>query len=870
MKSPAKSFQDLLIWKKTYQFVLSIYGLSKKFSDSEIYGSTFQDDKGGLSPSKLRLPALRFAIVLSSGILACRLFPHSRLFLLLFLILSAILYLIFRSRRVGKIFAQLSLYFLVAAAGFLLLLFQNQLRQHLGSGLPAPGDRVAILGHLTGPPWEERSYSFLERVRFPFQVEAQKKATNSSWERVSYSLIVSAPADSGTVLGGDERLALLARLRRVRGYANPEGFDYREYLAGLSISGEAFVEAPEDMHRLEGSATLSSDLFNPQQWAYRLRAKIFGFHEKLYPDQEASAVASALLIGTREQVPSQVREDFTLSGTVHVLVISGLHVGFIAVPLYLFFSLLLGRGLTASLFSLAGVFLFALVSGARPSVMRAAVMCSFALLALPLQRKRALLNSLAAAFAVLLLYRPDWLFDIGFQLSFTAVTGIGLLTPLLETRFRYRKWWSNPFKRYFVQLILASFSAQLAITPLVAYYFFRVTPSAFIANLIIIPLACFSVVTGFIADLAAFLFFPLARWISVMTAVSLKIMIASASFFSGIPRASIEVSPPDFFDIACFWIVLFLGAELFSVSGGPKMGKIIVVSLVWINYHIWGGVLALTREDMLVRFLDLGPGSNVAVLHLSDGKTVLVDPAQRGRGSLSVMKRVLVPYLTRYSKRNIDWLILRGTEPGEIRWAWDMIDNLRTEALILPSAKTRNTLYLQFLEYCQDKKITVIFAAAGDTLISGLTKIYYFKPGECVKEISNPDNKYYFPLLPVVEHCGRRLILSGKLSAAELKKILACDFDLKCRALEWPEALFHSPNENLAGEFLNLFQPAVVIVPSLPDGADKGRLGAFERKQAEEVRWLETAVTGAVEMRFEKEGLLFQSEREESFSEEYN
>ena len=325
---------------------------------------------GGLDQGRPRLPALGFATLLAGGIFFAKLAPSLWYLQLLLVAASSVLFFLFRTRRQSVIFAELTFCFLVTASGFLLFTLQERFKQLKPSHLPTQGEDLVLVGTLVGVPWETRGYAAAPLLHFPFQVEAYREADSDQWVKAHCRIMVSVPGGRDLELSGNERLAMIALLRQPRGYANPGGFDRRNFLAGRGIAAEAFIESPEEIAKLESSVSGSARLFDPLYWANGLRARLFGFHREFYHEKGVQEVASAMLIGAREQVPYPLREDFALSGTIHVLVVSGLHVGFIAGAAYLLFSLLFGRGLATSLISVFVVLLFALISGGRPSVMR--------------------------------------------------------------------------------------------------------------------------------------------------------------------------------------------------------------------------------------------------------------------------------------------------------------------------------------------------------------------------------------------------------------------------------------------------------------------------------------------------------------------
>lgn len=813
------------------------------------------------SPGRNRLPALSLAALLALGIYSAHLSGYLWVVPSVLLAASVILYLFLRSPGLRAYLVQLSVFSLVVLCGFFLFYLHKQERQHILSKQPSVERHVGLTGHLLGPPWKTRAYGLGDRLHFQFQVEAQREIGSSGWEQAGYRIIVTVPDSLGLRLSGNESLAFPAFLQQVSGYANPGGFDWREYLAANSIVAEAVIEAPGEIERVSSSRSLLSKLFDPSRLALDLRSRLYDFHEKLYPPGGVSEVASAMLIGARQQVPRILRDDFVSSGTIHVLVVSGLHVGFIATVVYLLFSLISGRGWTTSLLSVGAVFLFALTSGARPSVLRASIMCAFVLMALPLQRRRVVLNSLAAAFAILLLFRPDWLFDIGFQLSFAAVSGIGLLVPGLEERCHARTWWQNPVKRWFARLVLASIAAQLAITPLVAYYFFRITPIAFIANLFMVPLAGMAVVTGFIADLAGFVWLPLAKIAATPAALILKAMIYLARFFADFPAAYFDIASPRVMDIFFFWLVLYVGSLM--LTSRRRAGRLVLVCLLWANFHLWAPFFENRTDELLVRFLDLGR-AQTPVLHFPGGVTILADPAGRTGYRSRATRDVISPYLLRHSGRKIDWLLLRGKPDARYNWAWNILNRFEVNGIIITEPENPTRFFARFLSVCSSRGVPVRLATISDTLHQGKAELFFIGVSRTAFDEAEITRKTDPGLIPVVKHNGRRFFLAGALSRGEVIEFNAGTDEIRADVLEWPVSLTARGSVDIASRFKEIVRSEYVIQPVKNAYGELDYYSLDLSGVSEKFRPLVTSHYGAVSFR-SKEGLLWLSTERAGF-----
>ncbi|NQT76008.1 MAG: ComEC/Rec2 family competence protein [Candidatus Omnitrophica bacterium] len=208
---------------------------------------------------------------------------------------------------------------------------------------------------------------------------------------------------------------------------------------------------------------------------------------------DSGAFLRAILLGDRSELPRAVQAAFKNSGTMHILAISGLHVGIIAsVIIYLLKFLRLGRN-PAYIFTILFLIIFSLLTLSRPSVVRATVMACVFLIGMLLGRRVDVYNSLGAASLFILLKNPKDLFSVGFQLSFLAVLSIICFAP----RFmRLARQDTNFYiKRYLYTPLAVSISAWLGTFPLILYYFRIITPVAIVANIFIIP-ALFALLVG--------------------------------------------------------------------------------------------------------------------------------------------------------------------------------------------------------------------------------------------------------------------------------------------------------------------------------------------------------------------------------------
>lgn len=340
-----------------------------------------------------------------------------------------------------------------------------------------------------------------EYLRYDFAVEQWIRG-DSSGSISGLIHLYLAKGDSIALEIGD-KVYCNDSFRRVAQPTNPAVFNYSEYLRRSGIYGQAFV-------RMDQLKIIS----------HQLPTKIPGFlmsvrrrcaevlHLVITSDREFQ-IAEALILGIRDYLDEEVKSAYASVGAIHVLAVSGLHVGIIYMVLLFClkpFRLLDHGNYIVFLGLIMGIWIFALLTGNSPSVMRAATMFSIISLR-EISKKRAnIYNTLGIAAMVILLLHPQYLFAVGFQLSFIAVFGIVHLYPIIYSYVNFSHWlldkvWS---------LSCVSMAAQVATFPLSVYYFSQFPVYFLVSNMFAIPGVTVALVMGFMAISAGFISIELA------------------------------------------------------------------------------------------------------------------------------------------------------------------------------------------------------------------------------------------------------------------------------------------------------------------------------------------------------------------------
>ena len=357
-------------------------------------------------------------------------------------------------------------------------------------------------------------YTVVRPATYATTVRVSAVRVSGKWQPALGGIRVSIPRDSGVAapLYGDVWLVRGAPAPS-KAPLNPGEFDYRRYLEYHQVYHQQFIH-PDQYRKI---ATAPPSLLRAA--AMRAAKVVDGvFHQYVHAKREY-ALASALVLGLKDEVDQETKQAYANTGTTHIMAVSGLQVGLLFGAVTLGLSLIPGRRgatfqLVSALLGLGVIWSYAFLTGLSASVLRAAVMFTFIIAARTSGRQTNMFNTLAVAAFCLLCYDPYLLCDVGFQLSFLAVISIVYLQPrlvaLLDVRgyflTRQQPWQSKPTQRFWKatgwlldktwQATALSLAAQVATFPLGLYYFHQFPLSFLLSNLVAVPISSGAVYVG--------------------------------------------------------------------------------------------------------------------------------------------------------------------------------------------------------------------------------------------------------------------------------------------------------------------------------------------------------------------------------------
>jgi competence protein ComEC len=346
---------------------------------------------------------------------------------------------------------------------------------------------VVLREKIKGSKWNDRFIALVKKI--------DGKQSNGR-------ILLTIPKSlSNTKLLIGSNLQIKGTVLKHKTITNPNQFDYGRYLSNKSIFAQIYANPDE----IKISPSVDQNIWH---YADVLRTKIIRNLEINHFNKEELHVIAALILGQQQDIEPEILHDYQFAGAIHILSVSGLHVGFIL--LFITFILKpLPKNKIGNTLRLVSIILtlwsFALIAGLSPSVVRSVTMFSFVALGLYLKRNTSIFHTLLVSILFILLFQPSFLFDIGFQLSYIALFFILWLQPLLSKLWQPK----NKILIYFWDILTVSFAAQIGAFPLSIYYFHQFPGLFFITNLIVIPFLSVIMALGvFVMLLAAFNYVP--------------------------------------------------------------------------------------------------------------------------------------------------------------------------------------------------------------------------------------------------------------------------------------------------------------------------------------------------------------------------
>ncbi len=651
------------------------------------------------------------------------------------------------------------------------------------------------------------------------------------------------------------RVAFYSKIRSIRNFNNPGGFDYKRYMVFKKVWATAYVSEKR----------LAVLKIESEKGVFRLiedaRRKISDLIENTGSGKQ-QGVLKALIVGDKNSIPQDLREAFNRAGVGHLLAISGLHIGIVASAAFLFFkwmlshiNLFLWNAWTkkgAVVISVVPVFVYGLLSGMSPSTQRAVIMVTVFLMAFLFESEYDPMNTLALAAMLILVVHPPSLFSISFQLSFTAV--LAIIYGLSRVQI---PWASDPGMikkpmRYQVAkklfyFFMASFFAILGTLPLVMFYFNQISVVGLLANFLIVPLIGFIVVP--LGLIGVFLYPLTASGASVCLkagAVVLAQALDIVEFFADLPFAAVKTVTPTYFEICCFFILFWAVLNLKRVQSKTPEGQnkvqraqykvhsvkrrmpwtvflrkpatlvavLVIIALsadacYWLYNRFW-------HDDFRMTMVDVGHGS-AALLELPGGYNILIDGGGFSDNSVfDVGARIIAPILWRKKIKTVDTLVLSHPNSDHLNGLIYIAEHFNVKNVWTNNEASNTFGYKKFMEVIEKNNIQMPRYKEISRIhdINGVCLDILYPPVDFIdkRKIESWRNINNNSMVIKVTFGSKSFLFPGDIKArAEAELVATAGDRLKSTVLMAPH---HGSRTSNTEPFLGKVNPEVVIVSS--------------------------------------------------------
>ncbi|MBS4024729.1 MAG: DNA internalization-related competence protein ComEC/Rec2 [Clostridia bacterium] len=681
------------------------------------------------------------------------------------------------------------------------------------------GQQVELIGQVASPV-----KSYPNRQVFLVRVEGLKE--NGMVQKVNELTEVIIYRDNNLhkleiPYGG--QVGLRGQVRVPSGARNPGEFDYSQYLANQRIYSQVIL-AGEPVILAAGSK------FSPLSLAADYKEKSIELFRKHLPGREGSILA-AMTFGWREGLTEEDKDLFAKAGLMHLFAVSGLHMGFVLVTgLWLAGRLKMSRYPPIMLVILMTILLgfYAAMADFSVSALRAAIMGLIGTVAMAWQRRKDFYTAFALAAFLLTLVNPFYLWQVGFQLSFTAAWGIVFFYPALQRLMSGSFAWDNHYSddgRQFRQawwknMLIVPVAAQIAVLPLLAYYFNLVSLLGIAANVISLWLAGGAVLTGLVIFPVGVVLPPLGEILLIAVGGGLYFLTELLELMVRLPGAFTIVKTPSLFAIGLYYAAViylagWLKGDLERLTRPwlrwqyPRFSKLAGVALLALTLAAWN--FPSPADQLTVTVLDVGQGDAIVVT-LPNGRNLLIDgggiPVRPGSSGYDVGEKVVLPYLQRQGIKKIELLVNTHGHYDHVAGLIPVVQELPVgKALLSPVPATSNT-YEKFLELLDKKDIPIIYAERGQLInLDPRVELKVLHPGNPVIQSTSQlnDNSVVFKL----SYGQFSMLFTGDIEQAAIADLLASELDLSSTVYK---VAHHGSSTGLVPEFLERVNPGAGVI----------------------------------------------------------
>jgi competence protein ComEC len=683
----------------------------------------------------------------------------------------------------------------------------------------------------------------------PSGPKPQKKIITRTSGLVQLALKGTLPEN----LNPGDRFLAKTNVSRVSTFSTPGSFNYKKHLAYQSIFIKGWIPSPHNIIKIESPETqlltsgLNSLLYLPE----RIRYNIANFLDKTL-SQPARGLYKAILIGDRNDVPTSILENFIIAGCIHILAISGMHMGLLALVIITSLNWILKRSTwlllhtpvlkIAAAISLLPLLFYALIAGFNTPVLRALLMTTIFMLAILFDRPENLVNHILVAALFILTWKPVAIFTVSFQLSFSAVIAIALIYPIIH-RYLFQEVYITPtnstkpasatkltpytivysIPEFFLKWLLAGFAltaaAMIGTFPLLLFHFNRISLVAPFTNILVEPLICFwALIIGLIASICIPFLPALAKALFITGSLGLILAERICSFFSSLPYAFLWFPTPSPVVITFSYLFLFCAVAALHMQDKRRRYLLIMSLFFLCSIPIVPAVTTIAKhssDSATVTFLDVGHGSST-LLQLPGNTNILIDGGGAGSDRFNMGARVIGPFLWDQKISHLDAVVITHPHADHYNGLPFILKQFHPKELWINGDPGHDKGYKKLLDLASRLGIETKIAKADDLLFqSGLTRLLCLhsgsRPAELTDQLKHEKsfNSNDLSLVLRLETNNKTFLLPADISSEMAEKLVRDGKQLKADVLMAPH---HGSSSSISQSFIGTVDPEFIAI----------------------------------------------------------
>lgn len=683
---------------------------------------------------------------------------------------------------------------------------------------------------------EDVLYLYVNHVRFigqsdqQFQSNSIHQANSATYLSTQYkenlNTAKSTPQGVLCLFQGTEeprigsRIQIKGKLYEIPTATNPGEFDQRFYwrIHGIHMRMKECIlicQSEKHHHWREG--------------LFRLRERLEERFEKLLPEKHAS-VMKALLLGNKKELDGEIKELYQKNGISHMLAISGLHISLIGMGLYgILRKGYLPTGVAAAL-CIFMMYQYGLMTGMSSSAARAILMFFIQLFGKTVRRSYDMLTATMMAAVLIVIEQPLYVFYTGFQLSFGAILGIGLLYPVFQSHLHNHKR---------LQPLAASLAISLTTMPPLLYAYYELPKYAVFLNILVIPLLTVLVAAGILLNLLGGVSMLLGNILAIPCIMILEFYEKICLLTEHLPGQIWIIGKPEVINVVIFYAgilaLIFMEKKL---SGTYKVYLIIMAVSI---------LTTKVNDSLKITFLDVGQGDGIVIQNHND-KVYLVDGGSTTKREVG--KYQMIPFLKQAGISQIEAAFLSHPDEDHVSGIRVLMEQsgengITIKRLILPdvSERIKEEELLELSDLALTHGMEVYYIKAGNVLVDGKLRITCIGPGAGIE--TGEINEISEVLL--TQYGDFSLLLTGDTTGKEEDKMISRLEHENISNITVLKVAHHGSRFSTPHRILEQIKPSYAIISAgenNPYGHPHSEL--LDRLAQYQVDWLRTDESGAI------------------------